>query len=164
MKKVLLVIAIVALSLLISGCKGGGGYSGKQPSGDAKATTADTKATTADTKAATDAMQAAPAKFNEDVQPILTRSCAHPSCHGASKEAGMQLTAGDAYDNIVSVMSSEVPHLMRIKPGDPDSSYLVLKIEGKQQVGAQMPLTGGPLKNEDVQTVRSWVEAGAKKD
>jgi hypothetical protein len=150
MKRLMVTIIVVGLSLAICGCKGGGGASGKQPSSAAKATA--------------DPNQPVVAKFNENVQPIFDKKCAHPSCHGAAKSAGMQLSSGMAYDEIVNVKSSEVPHFMRIKPNEPDSSYLVMKIEGKQAVGAQMPLTGGPLKTEDIKTIISWVEAGAKKD
>jgi hypothetical protein len=149
MMKSLLAVGLVALLLVMSGCKGGGGYSETQTSGSTAKSGADPK-------------QASAAMFKGDVQPIFTKKCAHPSCHGVAKSAGMQLSAGAAYDNIVNVKSSEAPHFMRIKPSEPDSSYLVMKIEGKQQVGARMPLTGGPLADKDIQTIRSWVKAGAK--
>jgi hypothetical protein len=148
MKKAMLV-AVVAALFILAGCKGGG-YSEKQASGSVPS--------------GADPAKTAAAAFKKDVQPIFTKNCAHPSCHGAAQSAGMQLSPGLAYENIVNVHSSEVPALMRIKPGEPDSSYLVMKIEGKQEVGAQMPLTGGPLPNKDIQTIRSWVEAGAKND
>jgi hypothetical protein len=151
MKKVLIAFTIAAIALLLSGCKGSGGYSAGKTAGDPPKTAAGSK-------------QTAVAKFSEDVQPILTKRCAHPSCHGAAKSAGLEMTSGVAYDNLVNVKSAEEPQFMRIKPGAPDSSYLVMKIEGKQQVGARMPLTGGYLDTNDIQMVRSWVEAGAKKD
>jgi hypothetical protein len=150
MKKVLMVVAIAALALSLSGCKKNGGSSGGQASSSAAKTAADPPP--------------AIAKFNENVQPLLTKKCAHPSCHGAAKSAGLQMSSGVAYENLVNVKSSEEPQFVRIKPGDPDSSYLVMKIEGKQQVGSRMPLTGGYLKTQDIQMIRTWVEGGAKKD
>ena len=51
--------------------------------------------------------------------------------------------------------------LNRVEPGDPDMSYLVWKIEGRSGiVGARMPL-GGVLPDENIQTIRDWIEAGA---
>jgi hypothetical protein len=149
MKRAILIVGILALLLAMSGCKGKGGYSASQTSGGGAKAAADPKSTSV-------------AKFSEDVQPIFTKKCAHPSCHGQAQSAGMQLTKGMAYDNIVGVKSTEEPQFDRIDPGQPDSSYMVMKLEGKQKVGAQMPLTGGPLPQKDVQTIRSWVKAGAK--
>jgi hypothetical protein len=148
MKRSILIVGILALLLVLSGCKGGGSSS-TQTSSEAAKPAADPKPT-------------AVAKFNEDVQPIFTKKCAHPSCHGAAKSAGMQLSQGEAYANIVGVKSTEDPQLYRIDPGKPDSSYMVLKLEGKQKIGAQMPLTGGPLPQKDIQIIRSWVKDGAK--
>jgi|WetSurMetagenome_2_1015567.scaffolds.fasta_scaffold84877_2 hypothetical protein len=102
------------------------------------------------------------AGFGKDVQPLFTKKCANTSCHGADKSGGMQLTKGMAYANIVNVKSTEEPQFMRVKPGAPDSSYLVLKIEGHQKVGMRMPLVGGPLSDKQIQIVRSWIQAGAK--
>lgn len=149
MKRPILIVGILTLLLILSGCKGKGGYSASQTSGGGA-------------KTAADPAQTAAAKFSGDVQPIFTKSCAHPSCHGQAKSAGMQLSKGMAYDNIVRVKSTEDPQLYRIDPGQPDSSYMVLKLEGKQKIGAQMPLTGGPLPQKDIQIIRSWVKDGAK--
>jgi hypothetical protein len=151
MKKSLIVVGVLAMMLLLAGCKGTGDTSGGQTSGQA-------------VKPAADPSPTAVAKFNGDVQPILTKKCAHPSCHGVAKSAGLEMSSGVAYDDLVNVKSTEMPQFFRIKPGEPDSSYLVMKIEGKQQVGARMPLTGGPLQTKDIQMIRSWVKAGAKKD
>jgi hypothetical protein len=159
MLKKLAVLAVVALALVTFGC-GGGGSSGTQTSGTQSAQPA--KPATDPSKPAMDPGK--PAMFAEDIQPIFTKNCAHPSCHGQAKSADMQLTKGMAYDNIVNVKSTEDPKYMRIKPSMPDSSYLVLKIEGKQPVGARMPLTGGYLSDAQIATIRSWVTAGAKND
>jgi hypothetical protein len=150
-KTLLLVAGILALALLTFGCKAGGGNAATQTPGDASKTGADPSAPAA-------------VMFAKDVQPLLTRSCALSSCHGAAKSAGMQLTAGMAYGNIVNVKSTEVPQLMRVKPSKPDSSYAVMKLEGRQTVGAQMPLTGGPLPAAEIQAFRDWIKAGAKND
>jgi hypothetical protein len=151
MVRSLLVAALAASSLLVFGCKGSGGQSGTQSSGGAGKSAPDPPAKTV-------------AMFKNDVQPIFTKSCAHPSCHGVAKSAGMQLSEGMAYGDIVNVTSSEDPQLMRVRPSEPDSSYLVMKIEGHQKVGMRMPLTGGPLSDKQIQVIRSWIAAGAKND
>ncbi len=107
--------------------------------------------------------------FSNDVQPIFTASCALSNCHaGASPRQGMNLSAGLAYDNIVNVPSVDVPGLDRIEPGEPDSSYLVHKIQGTQGqvggVGDRMPLINCCLSAEQIGTIRTWVEQGAPRN
>jgi hypothetical protein len=143
--------AAAVLALLAFGCKQGGGNSGAQSKGQTA-------------REAPDPPGKGPASFAKDVQPIFSKKCAHPSCHGVAKSAGLQLSDGEAYANTVDVPSSEMPSLMRIKPGEPDSSYLAMKIEGSQTVGARMPLTGGYLGDKQIAVIRSWIQAGAKKN
>jgi hypothetical protein len=93
---------------------------------------------------------------------VFTPSCALSGCHaGASPQQGMNLSAGQAYAAIVSVPSTEVSSLLRVKPGEPDESYLVHKIEGSATVGGRMPLGGAPLPNNLIQAVRDWISQGA---
>jgi mono/diheme cytochrome c family protein len=100
------------------------------------------------------------------VQSIFTGNCAFSGCHaGDAPQQGMNLSAGLAYSNIVGVASHEVPRLLRVAPSDPDSSYLVLKVEGNAGlvggVGTQMPL-GGVLSQVQIDTIRAWIAAGAE--
>jgi hypothetical protein len=92
--------------------------------------------------------------------PICTR------CHtGAAAPLGMPLDAGVARQNLVGVASVEVPTLLRVNPGEPDSSYLVWKIEGRPGlVGGRMPLGFQPLSQEQIAAVKEWVEGGALND
>ncbi len=105
--------------------------------------------------------------FAGSAQPIFTRSCAFATgCHaGPGAQQGMDLSAGQAYLNIVNVSSMQVPGLFRIVPGNADSSYLVLKIQGKAGlvggVGTRMPL-GGSLTQAQIDTIVAWVAAGAR--
>ena len=52
---------------------------------------------------------------------------------------------------------------VRVKPGDPDNSLLMQKLEGKQTCGLAMP-PGGMLDAAKVSLVRGWITAGAKMD
>lgn len=93
---------------------------------------------------------------------VFTPICS--KCHiGASAPEGLQLDAAHSYNLLVGVPSVEVGSLDRIKPGDPDHSYLVLKIEGAAGiVGGQMPLGETPLPQATIDAIRQWVTDGAQ--
>ena len=88
-------------------------------------------------------------------------------CHTASgrtPSAGLSLEPAVAYANLVNVRSVEKPNLLRVAPNDPDSSYLVHKLEGRADiVGLRMPRGGnGPFLTEGQMTViRRWIAVGA---
>ena len=98
------------------------------------------------------------ASIQENVfTPICTR------CHiGASAPEGLQLDATHSYSLLVGVPSAEQSSLLRVKPGDPDSSYMVRKIQGGPGIsGGQMPLGGPPLPQATIDTIRQWISDGA---
>lgn len=96
------------------------------------------------------------------VQPIFSANCALSGCHAGSNPAEMQnLSTGQTFLNVVNVPSQEVPALMRVLPGQPNSSYLVHKIEGTQAVGDRMPQGGQPLSANQIAIIRSWITKGA---
>jgi len=107
--------------------------------------------------------------FAADIQPLFTARCAFSGCHaGANPAQGMDLSAGQAYANIVNVPANETAStsgLMRVRPSFPDSSYLVHKIQGTQQSvggsGGQMPLTNCCLSQSDIDRIRQWITDGA---
>ena len=105
--------------------------------------------------------------FERDVQPILTANCALSGCHaGTTPQQGESLVDGLAYQNIVNVASHEVPGMKRVLPFQPDSSYMVHKIQGVQASvggsGGQMPLGLTPLTAQQIAIIRAWITAGAK--
>ena len=105
--------------------------------------------------------------FARDIQPILTSNCALSGCHaGTTPVLGQNLSDGVAYARIVCIASVEVPGMMRVRPSQPDSSYLVHKIQGTQASvggsGGQMPLGGTPLSQSQIDLIRAWIVAGAK--
>ena len=93
---------------------------------------------------------------------VFTPICSVCHAGGAAPE-GMRLDATNSYAMIVGVPSTEEPSILRIKPGDPDNSYLIQKIEGRAAVGAQMPFGGPPLPAATIATMRQWVTDGALK-
>jgi len=44
-----------------------------------------------------------------------------------------------AFNLLVGVPSTEVPSLLRVKPGDPDNSYIIQKLENHAAVGTSTP-------------------------
>lgn len=98
---------------------------------------------------------------------IFTPSCAVSGCHsgpsGGGLPQGMDLTSADAsFANLVGVVSSQAPPLLRVAPSDADSSYLVQKLEGTQSVGGRMPAGGSPpLDDAEINAIRTWINDGA---
>ena len=100
------------------------------------------------------------------VQQIFNTSCAAVvGCHlGPEILTGLNLSAGNAFNNLVPIKSTEDESHFRINPGDPNTSYLYQKIiEGGSIASGtvRMPLGGAPLSNEQIETIRNWILAGA---
>ncbi len=92
---------------------------------------------------------------------VFTPICS--KCHiGGSAPEGLQLDAAHSYNLLVGVPSAEQPSLLRVKPGDPDNSYMVHKIEGLPGItGGQMPLGETPLPQATIDAIRQWITNGA---
>lgn len=101
------------------------------------------------------------------IQPIFNRSCALGGCHvGPVPAQGQDLTAGVSYRQSVNVASTEQPKLKRVKPGDPNNSYLVRKIQGGPNIsGVLMPngCPGVPLNGaqcltpDEIAAIVQWI-------
>jgi hypothetical protein len=91
----------------------------------------------------------------------LTAVCANADgCHGAGA-GGLGLSAQDVFGPLINVPSSEVPSLVRVKPFDPDLSYLYRKVRCEGGIeGGCMPL-GGQLDPTLLRAFHDWIEAGA---
>jgi hypothetical protein len=89
--------------------------------------------------------------------PICTR------CHsGAGAPEGLQLDAAHSYALLVGVPSTEVPTTLRVKPGDPTSSYIIQKLQNSSGiVGAQMPFGGPYLPQSTIDVIQQWISEGA---
>jgi hypothetical protein len=101
------------------------------------------------------------ADFKSIQDNVFTPICS--KCHiGASAPEGLQLDAAHSYNLLVGVPSNEQPDLLRVKPGDPDDSYMVRKIEGLAGIdGGQMPLGETPLPQATIDAIRQWITNGA---
>ena len=103
--------------------------------------------------------------FAADIQEIFTRTgCTAAGCHGdGTGRAGLLLVSNAAANHgmLVGVPSTREPMFNRVTPNDATNSYLVIKLEGRQTVGGQMPAGGGPLDNIDITNIRNWINNGA---
>jgi len=102
--------------------------------------------------------------YQAEIAPLLASNCA--TCHLTGQEAGnMALIPAKAIESLVGVKSVEAPNLVRVVPGDPDASYLIMKLEGTHidhgGSGARMPFGGFPLDDGDMAKIRAWIAQGA---
>jgi hypothetical protein len=106
--------------------------------------------------------EALSADFKSIQDNVFTPICVH--CHsGASAPQGLQLDEAHSYALLVGVASAEQPSLDRVSAGDPNSSYLIMKLTGAAGiVGAQMPFGGPYLPESTINVIRQWIADGAQ--
>ena len=125
------------------------------------------------------ALSTPPSSFENDVAPVLAKSCAFSACHGsrgAAANHGVFLGATNA-DNIAAVKtalksaSRAAPAMPYVTPGDPDKSFLMHKLDGDQCIveescnggdcGKSMPEGNDLLPESSRDAIRRWVAQGA---
>src|SRR4029434_1638205 len=86
------------------------------------------------------------------------------NCHNGNPFVPGNFTGANAYAALVGARSVEKPSLLRVAPGEPDSSYMVHKLEGGPDiVGERMPRGGGPfLTGGRMLVIRRWIAEGAQ--
>ena len=92
---------------------------------------------------------------------IFNASCIeHHGDHAT--EAGLDLTTGNAYSNLVNVPSVQVA-LNLVMPGDAENSYLIHKLDGRSGiVGDRMPTNGPFLTTAQIDVIEQWINDGAR--
>src|SRR5882724_3670491 len=103
------------------------------------------------------------ADFKSIQDNVFTPICT--KCHiGAGAPEGLQLDADHSYALLVSVASAEQPAVLRVAAGDPDSSYIIRKLQNTPGIsGAQMPFGGPYLPQSTIDVIRQWITNGAQK-
>ena len=90
------------------------------------------------------------ATFDSIQANIFTPICA--GCHGGANPAeNLNLDATHSYNDLINVPSTEEPSIVRVKPGFPSESYLVLHIQ-KEGDGASAT---------DLSFIEQWITDGA---
>jgi hypothetical protein len=98
-----------------------------------------------------------------DVQSVWNTVPSCTGCHGSS--GGLSLAAGSSHANMVNVtaQASACNTLQRVKPGEPDNSVLIRKLEGTT-CGPRMPTNNTNYFTQNpglLVRVRSWILGGA---
>ena len=106
-----------------------------------------------------DVAQLSVEELESRVADLFGRSCARVGCHaGPVPQQGMDLSREKFYALIVDEPSREMPALKRVHPGQPEISYLVMKVKGAPGIkGVQMPLIGDKLTEEEINTIETWI-------
>lgn len=91
------------------------------------------------------------------------------TCHsstGRTPSGGLNLNHDVAFDQLVNTAVREKAGEIRVKPGDPDSSYLVKKLLGTADItGRRMPFNGPPyLSDGQILIIKRWIASGAPRN
>ena len=107
----------------------------------------------------------APVEYGE-VQAVFEKyGCT--ACHPGVNPS-LDLTEGNSYDQLVGIRALEDPTLHRVVAGDPERSFLYLKVGGAPPladipaIGTRMPPRAPPIDPEDMDLIRRWILQGAK--
>jgi hypothetical protein len=81
----------------------------------------------------------------------------------------MDLSLERAYRDIVNMHSTGFPPWWRVKPGDPDSSLIYVKVSDicaqpppDCPTGERMPKGFSALSASEIEAIRTWIAAGAR--
>ena len=102
--------------------------------------------------------------FSQIQREIFTPTCAKAGCHNAATaQQGLVLEAGRSYGLLVDHAATEQGNLNRVEPGNPERSYLILKLRGDPAIsGQRMPQDGPPyLTPDQIAGIAGWIRAGA---
>jgi hypothetical protein len=86
-------------------------------------------------------------------------------CHYPSSPTGLNVL--DVFNTETGLVGADslLSKKKRVEPGSPDESFLVEKLESEMpNAGARMPLHFPRLTTQQVETLRTWIELGAKND
>jgi uncharacterized membrane protein len=94
--------------------------------------------------------------YANDVEPIIQKHCVqcHVTGQQGAKASGLLM---DSYESLMKGTSlGQV-----INPGSAMSSSLYILISGKDKLTITMPHGNKPLSDEEIETIRIWIENGA---
>jgi len=105
-------------------------------------------------------------KLSSIQKKIFDESCDAPSCHGSGRKGDLSLVAGNSFGQLVGVRSTadkkNFPSFLRVKPGNPDSSFLFIKIIAPDtNQGELMPKGADKLTQNSIGAIRQWILNGA---
>jgi len=94
--------------------------------------------------------------YSNDVEPILRSHCVecHTNGNMGAVESGLLI---DSYQSLMN--GSRLGPV--VKPGSALTSSLYILISGKDELTVNMPHGKAPLSDEDIETIRLWIDSGA---
>ena len=95
--------------------------------------------------------------YAKEVQPILAKNCSE--CHAAGQK-GFLSSGLDTTSHQNLMKGGKFGPL--VKPGDALSSSLNMLVEGRAHASIQMPHGREKLPAKDIETLKVWVNEGAK--
>jgi hypothetical protein len=96
------------------------------------------------------------ATFSSIQAKVFSPTCALSGCHGGSQNPN--LSAGQAYNNLVNKASVENPSILRVKPGDSMNSLIIKKLRGD---GTSVMPPSGQLSQATIDSIIVWINDGA---
>lgn len=94
---------------------------------------------------------------------LFSTTCAN--CHGSSNSAaaGLFLTKGKSYENLVNIQSKKNPELLRVKPGDTENSMLSQALFSNISRDWHYDHSHEVLENNKMKNVlNDWINSGAR--
>lgn len=145
-------------------------YAAFAPPGSAPQTAPATAAkNSAPAPAAASAAEAAPATSGAAVMQIFAERCATRKCHGGEKpKEQLDLsTAARVKATAIGIDAEEQTSLKRILPGNPEASYLFLKITKRRRNDSRIKWKAMPpdaaqaLDDKQIALIEAWIKSGA---
>lgn len=100
------------------------------------------------------------ARFSDIQEKVFNTTCATANCHASgSAQAGLVLSQGQAYSNLVEVQSTLYPNLKRVDAGNSGESLLIQILRGTRT--PRMPFNGSPLSSAVIDSIAKWIDDGA---
>lgn len=97
--------------------------------------------------------------YGHNVQTIFNNHCGgNGGCHIQGNAYGVNLSS---YDNVINGYSSEYQKKLVIA-GNASASPLYDKLQSRPQHGYRMPYGRSPLSSAMIDTIRVWINRGAK--
>ena len=156
----------LAMALALMGCESesGGEETGQEETGQEETGQEETGQEETGQEETGEEAEATLSNINETIFVPRCVACHTEMAVSAGGAGGLVLEGAGIHEALVDVQSEWAPLLDRVTPGDPDNSFLMVKILGLQGFGEgdAMPPLGGLLGDDEVDLIRQWILDGAE--